>query len=193
MKKIKEIKEKEERDKREFRKRMEYEIHKRGLWKKKEDYEEQRARRYVRYINEMYEICDPEKHLEITEGTKKEGIKHCNTRSIWEKEHEEEENIKNVYEKISIIEEKRTVIPRRKEKVMIVINNKLYIEEIYVEPYEEEFETEVLKRKVWLKKFRPKENEMYETRYGKMNGKDLMLIAIKTGVNIYEEGMIEEF
>ena len=72
-----------EKRKVEFRKRMEYEKHKRGITKQKEDYEEQRGRKYVRDLNEMYSIINPEKHIEITEGTKHEGKKYCSTKSQW--------------------------------------------------------------------------------------------------------------
>lgn len=70
---IEQIEEEKAKKNKELLKRLKYEDLKRGITKKKEDYEEAKARRYVRKINQYYEIFKPDKHLEITKGTKREG------------------------------------------------------------------------------------------------------------------------
>ena len=201
---MKNKKEMEEKRKVEFKKRMEYEKHKRGITKKKEDYEEQRARKYVRDLNEMYRIINPEKHIEITEGTKREGIKHCNTKSQWKYQQEElEKEGKITPEIIEIaknnremsvtdleIEEEKIEIPARKERIMLVIDGKVYVKEAEIEPYKKicygEIKIGKEKHRVRLENIYPENEEKYETDYGEMTGKMLLEISISTGVKIYE-------
>ena len=140
----------EEKRRIEFVKRMEYEKHKRGITKKKEDYEEQKGRKYVRDLNEMYSIINPEKHIEITEGTKREGKKHCNTKSQWKYDREELEKEGKVEPEIIEIaknnreisvtelelgEEEKVEIPRRTEKILLIIEKRVYAKDAEIEPY----------------------------------------------------------
>lgn len=193
-----------ERRKVEFRKRMEYEKHKRGITKQKEDYEEQRGRKYVRDLNEMYSIINPEKHIEITEGTKREGKKHCSTKSQWKYNREElEKEGKVTPEIIEIaknniemsvteleIEEEKVEIPARTEKIFLIIDKKVYIKDAEIEPYKKICTGKIKigkeKHEIELEHIYPEEKEMYETDYGEMTGKMLLEISIKTGVKIYE-------
>ena len=196
--------EKKEQRKVEFRKRMEYEKHKRGITKKKEDYEEQRGRKYVRDLNEMYSIINPEKHIEITEGTKREGRKHCNTKSQWKYQQEElEKEGKITPEIIEVaksnremsvtdleIEEEKVEIPARKERIILIIDGKVYIKEAEIKPYEKicygkiRIGREI--HEIRLENIYPENEEIYETDYGEMTGKMLLEISISTGVKIYE-------
>ena len=203
MKKMKKQKEMEEQRKREFRRRMEYEKHKRGITKRKEDYEEQRARKYVRDLNEMYSIINPTKHIEITEGTKREGKKYCSTKSQWKYKQEElEKEGKITPEIIEVaknnremsvteleIEEDKVEIPRRIEKIFLIIGKKVYVKDAEIEPYEKICKGKIkIGRKInriRLENIYPEE-EIYETDYGEMTGKMLVEISIITGVKIYE-------
>lgn len=202
--KMKKKKEMEEKRKIEFRKKMEYEKHKRGITKQKEDYEEQRGRKYVRDLNEMYDIINPEKHIEITEGTKREGKKHCNTKSQWKYNREELEKegkvIPEIIEvaknnpKLSVtelkIEEEKVELPRRIEKILLILNKKVYVKEAEIKPYKKicygKIKIGKEKHEVEIEQFYPEEEEIYETDYGEMTGKMLLEISIKTGVKIYE-------
>ena len=193
-----------EKRKVEFRKRMEYEKHKRGITKRKEDYEEQRGRKYVRDLNEMYSIIDPAKHIEITEGTKREGKKHCSTKSQWKYNREELEKegkvtpeiieIAKNNREISVtelkIEEDKVKIPRRIEKIMLVIDKKVYVKNVEIEPCEKicigKIKTGKEEHEIEIEQIYPDEKEMYKTDYGEMTGKMLVEISIKTGVKIYE-------
>lgn len=204
MKKMKRNREKEEKRKVEFRRRMEYEKHKRGITKQKEDYEEQRGRKYVRDLNEMYSIINPEKHIEITEGTKREGIKHCSTKSRWKYNREElEKEGKVIPEIIEVaknnremsvteleIEEEKIEIPARIEKIFLIIGKKVYVKDAEIKPYKKMCYGKVKigkeKHEIKLENIYPEEKEMYETDYGEMTGKMLVEISIKTGVKIYE-------
>lgn len=195
---IREIREREERRKIEFKKRMEYEIHKRGITKRKEDYEEQRMRKYVRNLNEMYSIINPEKHIEITEGTKKEGKKHCSTRSVWEKNHEEEENISNFLHKKYLEEKKREekidTKTKKPKKIMIIMGEKVYTTDARIEIVGKKFTTKIKFGKkctdVLLEEYTPEKNKMYSTKYGEMSGEMLEDVSEKTGVRIYEAEVI---
>ena len=204
MKKMKKKKYLEEKRKVEFRKRMEYEKHKRGITKQKEDYEEQRGRKYVRDLNEMYSIINPEKHIEITEGTKREGKKHCSTKSQWKYNREELEKEGKVEPEIIEVaknnremsvtelelEEEKVEIPARTEKIFLIIDKKVYIKDVEIEPYKKicigKIKIGKEKHEIKLEHIYPEEKEMYETDYGEMTGKMLLEISIKTGVNIYE-------
>lgn len=205
MKKMKKQKELEEKRKIEFKKRMEYEIHKRGITKTKDDYERTRSRKYVRDINEMYSIISPEKHLETaTEGNKKEGIKHCNTKSQWKYKREELEKEGKVTPEIIEVaknnkelsvtelklEEEKVELPRKIEKIFLILNKKVYVKEAEIEPYKKICYGKVKmgkeKHEIKLENIYPEEKEIYETDYGEMTGKMLLEISIKTGVKIYE-------
>lgn len=200
MKKINKIHEEEERRRKEFTRRMEYEKHKRGITKRKEDYEEAKARRYVKNINEMYNIISPEKHIEITEGTKNEGKKYCSTKSQWKYNREELEKQGKVKPEIEEVKENMTdyiekkkkeiVIPRRTEKIFLIIEKKVYIKDVEIEPYKKicygKIKIGKEKHEIELEHIYPEEKEIYETDYGEMTGKMLLEISIKTGVEIYE-------
>ena len=201
---MKKKKEMEEKRKVEFRRRMEYEIHKRGITKKKEDYEEQRGRKYVRDLNEMYSIINPEKHIEITEGTKREGRKHCNTKSQWKYQQEELEKEGKVEPEIIEIaknnremsvtelelEEEKVEIPARKERIILIIDGKVYVKEAEIKPYEKicygkiRIGREI--HEIRLEKICPEKEEIFDTDYGEMTGENLLEISIITGVKIYE-------
>lgn len=194
MKKINKIHEEEERRRKEFIRRMEYEKHKIGITKTKYDYEEAKARRYVRNINEMYAVISPEKHLEITEGTKREGIKYCGTKSQWKYNREELEKQGKVKPEIEEIKdnskEEKIILPRRKEKIMLVVGEKIYILDVEISPSEEEFYTEIKigkeKNKIKIRRTFLEEEKKYRTIHGEMSSKTLLQIYIRTGVKIYE-------
>ena len=204
MKKMKKKMELREKRKVEFRKRMEYEKHKRGITKQKEDYEEQRGRKYVRDLNEMYSIINPEKHIEITEGTKHEGKKYCSTKSQWKYNREELEKEGKVTPEIIEVaksnremsvtelklEEEKVEIPRRTEKIFLIIEKKVYVKNAEIEPYKKICTGKIKigkeKHEIELENIYPEEKEIYETDYGEMTGKMLLEISISTGIKIYE-------
>lgn len=197
---MKNKKELEEKKKKEFVKRMEYEKHKRGITKQKEDYEEQKGRKYVRDLNEMYSIINPAKHIEITEGTKREGIKHCNTKSQWKYNREELEKEGKVIPEIVEIAENNIEKPildleTKKERVILIVDRKAYIKEIEIEPAWLNIRENISygkirigkeKHEIEIERIYPEEKEIYETDYGEMTGKMLLEISISTGVKIYE-------
>lgn len=200
MKKIDKMKLEKEKEAREFLRRIEYERMKRGITKTKDDYEETKAKKYVRNINEMYNLFGIKKHIEITKGTKKEGIKHCNTKSQWKYKREELEKEGKVKPEILEIKDnsreklekkrKEIKLPRRKEKVFLVIGKNIFTKEIEIEPSEEMFETEIKlgkeKKEITLRRTYLEKEETYETKYGEMKGKTILEISISTGVKIYE-------
>lgn len=175
MKKFKELeKQKSTRDK-ELLKKIEYEELRRGLYKTKDDYEEQKAKRYVKNINAYYEMFIPYKHIEITEGSKKEGRHTYPTKSqldwkndyatkyIFVKKNKQSAKTGNIYQTVykyrlniettnpellyikKSLEEK-IYIPPRKEKVLLIINNFMFYKEMKIEPNELSFYSSI-KRK----------------------------------------------
>lgn len=193
--------EKENQKIKEIVKRMEYEKHKRGITKQKDDYEKVKARRYVRQLNEMYSIINPEKHIEITEGTKKEGEKHCNTKSQWKYKREELEKEGKV--KPEIVEVKENMLENREEKkiknikedreekVMLLNGEKIYLKNVKIINRIEDIYTMKIKigrkdRKVTAQKVLLENEKIYETKFGNITGKMLMKIMLTERVEIYE-------
>lgn len=198
MKKINKIREEEERRKKEFLKRVEYEKLKRGITKRKEDYEEQKAKKYVRQINQTYEIFEPEKHIEITEGTKNEGKKHCSTKSQWKYKREElekEGKVKPEIEEITEWLEKENKVEKidpleRKENVLLIIKNYVSTKELKIRPADKysyiEANAAGKKCLISIKKFVPDEKEIFNSKYGKLNGKDIIEISFNLRYEIYK-------
>lgn len=166
-KSIEEIEERRRIRNKELAKRLEYLELKRGINKRKEDYEEQRWKKYVKNMNAYYEIFEPKKHVEITEGSRKEGRHTYPTKSKmdWDKENwtkyivvkkkKVSKETGNIYtasyiyrlkiertnpEFIALLEEEEKLkIPRRTEKVLLFINDIMIFKEIEIEPNEPTF------------------------------------------------------
>lgn len=201
MNKLKLKEEKEKQKIKEIVKRMEYEKHKRGITKQKDDYEKVKARRYVRQLNEMYSIINPEKHIEITEGTKKEGEKHCNTKSQWKYKREELEKEGKV--KPEIVEVKENMLENREEKniknvevnkeekVMLLNGEKIYLKNVEVINCKDNIYNMKIKigrkgRRIKAQKTLLENEKVYETKFGNITGKMLMKIMLTERVEIYE-------
>lgn len=191
MKKIEKIHADEERKRKEFIRRMEYEKHKRGITKKRDDYELTKMKKYVKNMNEMYSVINPTKRIELAIGNKTEGKRYCSTKSQWQYRIEQE--IRDGKRKIDLNPEKNrkaVEIPYRLEKIMLIINKKVYVKDVEVKPYKKicygkiKFGKE--KQIVRLENIYPEEKEIYQTPYGEMTGETLLRISISTGVRIYE-------
>lgn len=201
MNKLKLKEEKEKQKIKEIVKRMEYEKHKRGITKQKEDYEKVKARRYVRQMNEMYSIINPEKHIEITEGTKKEGEKHCNTKSQWKYKREELEKEGKVKPEIVEVKENmpenreekkiKNIKEDKEEKVMLLNGEKIYLKNVKIinridNIYTMKFKIGRKDRKIKAQKVLLENEKIYETKFGNITGKMLMKIMLTERVEIYE-------
>ena len=201
MNKLKLKEEKEDQKIKEYVKLMEYEKHKRGITKQKDDYEKVKARRYVRQLNEMYSIINPEKHIEITEGTKKEGEKHCNTKSQWKYKREELEKEGKVKPEIVEVKENmpenreekkiKNVKEDKEEKVMLLNGEKIYLKNVKIINRIDDIYTMKIKigrkdRKITAQKVLLENEKVYETKFGNITGKMLMKIMLTERVEIYE-------
>ncbi len=201
MNKLKLKEEKEKQKIKEIVKRMEYEKHKRGITKQKDDYEKVKARRYVRQLNEMYSIINPEKHIEITEGTKKEGEKHCNTKSQWKYKREELEKEGKVKPEIVEVKENmpenreekkiKNIKEDREEKVMLLNGEKIYLKNVKIINRTDDIYTMKIKigrkdRKIKARKVLLENEKIYETKFGNITGRMLMKIMLTERVEIYE-------
>ena len=224
MKKHKTIKEIEERRKKkneELKNALQYLELKRGITKTKENYEEEKSKRYVKNINERYKYFEPEKHLEITEGTKKEGRHTYPTKSQveWKKDKstkyiivKKEKTSKKTGEKyeteyvyklnvetthpeliaIKNREKEKIYVPPREERVILFLDNFMFIRKIKIYPTENSFLTEIKikmknwKKKQYIEKYTPEKDKIYETIYGKISGEELTKIILVTKLRMYK-------
>lgn len=205
-------------------KRLTYLELRKGITKNKEDYEEGRWRNYVRKVNQFYEIFEPEKRIYSTEGSRKEGRHTYPTKSNieWEKENYkkyifvkkkkisqktgriyetlykyrlavERPNPELLYIKRSLEEE--IIIPPRKEKVILIIENYLYYIDMEINPNELGFSTKIkIKNKnapIYVEKYFPDKSKEFKSIYGKITGEELLNTIIGTTTKIYK-GYIED-
>ena len=209
-KNIEEIEERRRIRDKELIKKLEYLELKKGINKTKEDYEEQRWKKYVRNVNAYYEMFKPEKHIEITEGSRKEGRHTYPTKSKldWEKENwtkyivvkkekvskETGNKYKTSYiyrlkiertnpELIALLEEKVEIKPEpRKEKVLLFINNIMIFKEIEIKPSEPSFYTEI--------KIDGEKKNIYVVKFiPELNKKYTTIYGIKTGREILKTAL----
>lgn len=201
MQRIKEIEEKRKTRNNELLKRLKYEELKRGIHKNKEDYEEEKSRRYVRKINQYYEIFEPYKHTEITEGSRKEGKHTYPTKSQieWDKDNAAKYifvkkdkisrktgrkyqtlykyrlNIESTNQELVYIkkslEEEKINIPPRKEKVLLLMKNYCFYTEIKIYPSELSFYTGIKNNKEKIKLYVEKYFPEEEQEYKTIYGK----------------------
>lgn len=224
MKKHKTIKEIEERRRKkdlELKNALMYLELKKGITKNKEDYEEEKSKRYVKNINEANEFFNNGKRIEITEGTKKEGRHTYPTKSQmewnrdkktkyiivkkektskktgnkYETEYVYKLNIETTHPELLAIknrEKEKIYIPPKKERVILFLDNFMFIRKIKIYPTENSFLTEIKmniknwKKKQYVEKFTPEKETIYETIYGKITGEELTKIILGTKLRIYK-------
>lgn len=202
--KIKVVDKKEEREQfikelRREEKREEYRRIRRGINRTSEDYARIKARRYVKNQNEINEIFNPDAiHIEITNGTKNEGKKHCNTKSQWKYKREKQEKEGKVKPEIVEIkenEEQKTpwILKKSEENIIFISNENVFlvkakierINDFYVANLRDRYGNKI-KDNVYLEQFLPDKNEKFNFMKGKIKGEFLLKCSLENRKRIFK-------